>query len=152
MALRIVYNENVSSFEDLLQRDQSVSIHHRKIRLLEIELYKTRNNISSDMNELFLTNFDHKQIVQEEHCCAVNNGLKRYLGPESWNMPLDIGNSRNIEEFTMKIKCWIPKICPCRLCLNYIRHVRYLDQPYFWEQTFRGTLPNRKSTYFGKGC
>ena len=46
-AIRIVYNDNVSSSEDLLQRDQSVSTHHRNIRLLGLELYKTRNNISS---------------------------------------------------------------------------------------------------------
>ena len=53
-ALTIVYNDNVSSFEDLLYRDQSVSIHHRNIRLLAIELYKTRNNTSSHIiNELF---------------------------------------------------------------------------------------------------
>ena len=45
-ALRIAYNNNVSSFEDLLQRDQSVSIHHRNIRLLGTELHKTRNSIS----------------------------------------------------------------------------------------------------------
>ena len=44
-ALRIVYNDNFSSFEDLLQRDQSASIHHGKIRLLGIELHKTRHNI-----------------------------------------------------------------------------------------------------------
>ena len=42
------------SFEDLLQSDQSVRIHHRNIHSLGIELYKTRNNISSQiMNELF---------------------------------------------------------------------------------------------------
>ena len=53
-ALMIVYNDNVSSFKDLLQTDHSVSIYHRNIRLLETELYKTRNNISSHiMNELF---------------------------------------------------------------------------------------------------
>ena len=53
-ALRIVYNGNMSSFEDLLQRNQSVSIHHRNICLLKIELYEARNNISSHrMNELF---------------------------------------------------------------------------------------------------
>ena len=52
--LRIVYNDNVSLFEDLLQRDQLVSIHHKNIRLLRIELHRTRNNISSHiMNELF---------------------------------------------------------------------------------------------------
>ena len=52
-ALRIVYNDNVSSFEDLLQRDQTVSIDHRNIRLLAIEVCKIRNNISSHIkNEL----------------------------------------------------------------------------------------------------
>ena len=53
-ALRIVYNDNVSLFEDVLQKDQSVSIHQRNIRLLVTELYKTKNNISSHIvNELF---------------------------------------------------------------------------------------------------
>ena len=37
-ALWIAYNDNVSWFEDLLQRDQSVGIRHRNIRLLGIEL------------------------------------------------------------------------------------------------------------------
>ena len=37
-ALIIVYIGNVSSFEGLLQRDQSVNIHHRNNHLLEIEL------------------------------------------------------------------------------------------------------------------
>ena len=37
-ALRIAYNDNVSSFEDLLQRDHSVSIRHKNIRLLRIEI------------------------------------------------------------------------------------------------------------------
>ena len=43
-ALKIVYNDNVSWFENLLQSDQSVSIHHKNIRLLGIELYKTDYN------------------------------------------------------------------------------------------------------------
>ena len=52
-ALRFFYNDNVSSFEDLLQRDQSISIHQRNIQLLGIKLYQTRSNISIHiMNEL----------------------------------------------------------------------------------------------------
>ena len=35
-ALRIVYNDPSSRFEDLLVKDNSVSIHHRNIRLLAI--------------------------------------------------------------------------------------------------------------------
>ena len=113
-ALRIVYNDNVSSFKDLLQRGQPVRIHHRNIRLLGIELYKTRNNISNHiMNELFeqrniIYNLRSQTDFTTGPISTVNNGLKniRYLGPKIWNnIPLDIRNSGNIEEFTRKIKC-----------------------------------------------
>ena len=49
-ALRIVYNNNLSSFENLLPTDQSPSIHRRNIHLLWVELCETRSNI---INELF---------------------------------------------------------------------------------------------------
>ena len=35
-ALMLVYSDNVSSFDELLKKDQSFSIHHRKIRSLTI--------------------------------------------------------------------------------------------------------------------
>ena len=41
-ALKIVYNDNVSSFEYLSQRDQSVTIHHGNICLLGIELVQNQ--------------------------------------------------------------------------------------------------------------
>ena len=112
-ALRIVYNDNVSSFKDLLQRDQSVTIHHRNIQLLAIELYKARNDISSHiMEKLFKQNILYNRCSETDFTTGsigtVNNGLKslRYLGPEIWNIiPPDIRNSGNIEEFTRKIKC-----------------------------------------------
>ena len=37
-ALRIVYNDYKSTFENLLELDNSVSIDHKDIRLLSIEL------------------------------------------------------------------------------------------------------------------
>ena len=46
-ALGIASNGNASSFKDLLQREQAVSIHFRNFRLLGIKLYKARNNIYS---------------------------------------------------------------------------------------------------------
>ena len=73
-ALRIVYNDGISSFEDLLKTDQSASIHHRNIRLLEIELCKTKNNISNHiMNELFeqrniLYNLRSQADFTKKHC------------------------------------------------------------------------------------
>ena len=113
-ALRIVCNDNISSFKDLLQGDHSLSIHHRNIHLLEIELYKTRNNISSLItSELFeqrntLYNLRSQTDFTTGPIGTANNGLKslRYLGPKIWNiMPPDIRTSGNIEEFTRKKKC-----------------------------------------------
>ena len=52
--LRIVYNDYESSFQELLELDNSVSIHHRNIRLLAIELFKVKYFLSNQiMSELF---------------------------------------------------------------------------------------------------
>ena len=45
-SLRIVYNDDTSSFDELLRKDNSVSIHHRNIQALAIEMYKAKNNLS----------------------------------------------------------------------------------------------------------
>ena len=42
-ALRIVYNDNDSTFEDRLRK--TVSVRHKNISLLGIELYKAKNNL-----------------------------------------------------------------------------------------------------------
>ena len=39
-ALRITYKDTESSFEELLVKDNSVSMHHRNIQRLATELYK----------------------------------------------------------------------------------------------------------------
>ena len=41
-ALRIVYNDHSSTSEDLLVKNNSISVHHKNILLLAIELYKAR--------------------------------------------------------------------------------------------------------------
>ena len=51
-ALRIVHNDNIFSFEQLLEL--SIKLHHRNLQLLSIEIYKALNNLSSPlMSDLF---------------------------------------------------------------------------------------------------
>ena len=52
--LRVTYNDGLSSFEELLERDNSVSVHNRNIQRLAIKLYKVLNGIYSDiMKDVF---------------------------------------------------------------------------------------------------
>ena len=52
--LRIVYSDKKSSFEDLLTKDGSVSVHTRNIQVLAIEMFKTYKNLSPPIfNEIF---------------------------------------------------------------------------------------------------
>ena len=52
--LRVIYNDKTSRFEQLLENDNSVSIHHRNIQALAVEMYKVTNGLSPEiMNEIF---------------------------------------------------------------------------------------------------
>ena len=48
-ALRLVYNDSYSSFNDLLDKDKSVSIHMRNIQAVAIELFKVYKGVASDI-------------------------------------------------------------------------------------------------------
>ena len=53
-ALSIIYRDNTSSFETLLEKSWSVSIHPENIPSLAIEIFKSVNNLSpSIMSEVF---------------------------------------------------------------------------------------------------
>ena len=54
-ALRLVYkNQTNRSFDDLLKKDKSVSIHHKNLQVLATEIYKGRNDLVPEiMIEIF---------------------------------------------------------------------------------------------------
>ena len=56
-ALRIVYQDCASSFTELLEKDNSTTIHNRNIQLLATELFKVKNGLSPPfMNKIFVEN------------------------------------------------------------------------------------------------
>ena len=44
-ALRIVYKDHFSSFEELLSKDKSVTAHQRNLQILVTEMYKILNGL-----------------------------------------------------------------------------------------------------------
>ena len=56
-ALRIVYNDTITSFEELLVQDKTFTIDHQKIQSLAIEMYKIVNNLPGrNLSEFFVRN------------------------------------------------------------------------------------------------
>ena len=44
-ALKIIYGDKTSSFNELLRKDNFVSIHHKNLQALAIEMYKISNHM-----------------------------------------------------------------------------------------------------------
>ena len=56
-ALRIVFRNNELSFQELLDKDNSITVHQRNLRKLAIEMYKVKHNLSPlPMQELLTLN------------------------------------------------------------------------------------------------
>ena len=79
-----------------------MSIHHRKIRLLLIELYNVKHNLSNQvMSELFNLrniNYDFRSQTDFELGPIYTTGYGvrslKYFAPKIWNVvPIDIRNS-----------------------------------------------------------
>jgi len=134
--LRITYNDNLSTFEELLNKDNSVSIHNRNLRALAIELFKVYTKQGPDIlqdvfpiNNEARYNFRKKAHFTTRAIRTVRYGDNslRHLGPKIWEqIPSDIKEAESVEVFKSRIKSWIPDNCPCRLCKTYIHNFCFI--------------------------
>ena len=114
-ALRIACKDYVSSFDILLERSKSVTIHTKNLQTLMIERSKTQNNVSpSFMNEIFrervnMYNLRNNNELVLPRIKTVNFGSEsiRYRGLQLWfSLPQDIRNTKSLSLFKSKIKKW----------------------------------------------
>ena len=133
-ALRLVYEDYTTSFEDLLSRDKSVTIHQRNIQKVAIEMYKVKNKLCPEfIKEMFCEINPQTRSKSSFHRENVNSVYKgeqslRSFGPIVWNtmVPDDFKNISTLEDFKDEIRSWVPKNCPCRLCKVYVQNLGFV--------------------------
>ena len=129
--LWLIYNDRISSYEELLDKDNnSVPIHQKNLQKLAIEMFKRCKGMAPQiMNEIFHINYALNYNLRrhpEFASRAINtvhygSELQSFLGPKIWEMlPLDLKNSDSLDSFQSGIKNWGPQECHCRLCKRHI--------------------------------
>ena len=132
-ALKIIYRDDNSSFEDLLLRDGSFTVHERNVQSLAIELYKVAYGISPEiMRHIFPTKqgiqYPWDNIFKTFNVKTTSWGTQslHHIGPKIWkSIPLEF-KKLTFSKFKKSIRLWKPK-CPCNICKTYIQGVGFID-------------------------
>ena len=139
-ALRITYNNKSSSFQDLLDKENSVAIHHRNIRTVARETFKVLHWLLPPLlNEVFVErncnyNLRGNNFLNRRRVNSVRYGTEKvsFLAPKIWDiLPKEIKNSEKLNGFKLKIKNRVPQGCPLRFCKTNVSQVA---TPKTWTQ------------------
>ena len=138
-ALRVVYkNDEDLTFEELLVKDKSFSVHDRNLQKLAELMYKVKNSLcplpvqnifTSKDNDVALRNNGNGENWRIPKVRTEHRGIEtlRYRGPLTWNLiPDDIKSAETLEKFRLKISEWKPQGCSCKRCNPFYQGLGYL--------------------------
>ena len=124
-ALRIIYDEDVSTFDQLLAIFKSFRIHHQNIQRLLTEIYKALHDLpGNSLKELFVKRESTislqskpELVIPSENSVLKDKNSLRYFGSVIWNsLPIEIREDHSISSFATKAKQWKPIPYPCKTC------------------------------------
>ena len=112
--LQVTNNDGLSSFEELLKRDNSTSVHNRNIQCLAIELYKAFSGISPDiMQNVFFLSTSSNQDIRNTRTFTTRSVKTMHYGAEPLSylapkvvglIPNNINSFENLPKFKKTIK------------------------------------------------
>ena len=136
-ALRLLYKDENSTFEQLLVKDKGYTVHERYTQILLTEMFKAKNQIEPHLLQDIFTASNYtgptlrnSKYFSRPNIHSVTYGEKslQYLGVKLWEqLPSEVQELVNLEEFKQFIKSWRSPKCPCNLCKTYIRGLGYIN-------------------------
>ena len=134
-ALRIVLSDHNSDFETMLRNFNDITIHHRNIQTLMIELFKIKYDRPPPIMDSMLNrrticyNFRNLQEFQSERKITVFYGLETisYRAPQLWIILTEEFKHRNtISLFKSDVRQRICNECPCRFCKVFVPNLGFI--------------------------
>ena len=126
-ALRILFNDFTSSFEELLQKANQCTIHRKNLQKLMVEVYNslTQQNPSFlwDMFQEKINDYNLRSknllMLPQAKTTTYGNESLYFRGSSLWNsLPNDIKTATSVCSFKKSIKTWSGEKCRCKIC-NY---------------------------------
>ena len=129
-SLRVVYGSDSAllTFEDLLEKDHSCTIHHINIQSLALEMYKCYTNIAPLILSNLFPKTERGFFRPSVRTVFMGQQSLRYFSSQVWGIvPDDIKECGSFACFKAKIRKWIPSKCPCRLCKPYLHQLGFVN-------------------------
>ena len=134
-SLRLITNDENSSFETLLQNINDITVHQRNLQILMTEVYKIiKGEAPAIMKNSFIFrenihNIRNFQFIANENKNTVRYGLDTmcYRTPSLWaSLPEEYKHLNSVRKFKEKIKKWKSERCVCRLCRTYEQNLGFI--------------------------
>ena len=116
-ALRIIYQDNTSTFQKLLNKYNTVSVHRRNLHVLATEMFKIHRGLSPEiLRKTFVSKTSSYNLLRSdafEKCQvhSVYHGTESlsFLGPKRWDLvPVELKQPESLYSSKFKIKNWVP--------------------------------------------
>jgi hypothetical protein len=124
-ALRIVFNDFNSTYEDLLEKVNMPTLHLARLRTIAIETYKCLYRLSPpylhDLVEFKQSTYTLRNsntiLVPKVRTTTYGKKSFRFEAARVWNnLPNHVRTCDNYKEFTRMIQTWTGQTCTCVMC------------------------------------
>ena len=130
-ALRIIFDDDVSTYPQLLEKAGLMDLYTTRINAIALEMFKTDKRINpAFLHDLFLNqehNYDLRNFVQIDppiRCIQLEPPIPRtstyglnsfvYQGPKIWNaLPMEAKSSNSVIEFKNIVRALPNMMCSC---------------------------------------